>query len=274
MTPNTYMTDEAWIKLAPFIANGIRKMLVIKDHPNRMVCMTLYGFGSHLVPEALQAFTDAKIKVVKEEGDTLQVNQAYNQSIAKEDKKLIGETLDSCRSNRKLAVLNQGTIVSACIHALRKVKRESWMASFKKVNLHPHHKLDFNGKCNKIDSKLKTGERFFKNRVGLFDAMPAFWKYMPAKQRRLVVALIDGFYEKAKDEGENPTPWILNNVLELIKHVALENIQQLRGCYLTTKIDSTVLIDSDPTVEIEAVAAVAKRQQEGLICNYNFSWKP
>ncbi len=47
---------------------------------------------------------------------------------------------------------------------------------------------------------LKTGERFFKNRVGLFDAMPAFWKYMPAEQRRLVVALIDGFYEKAKDE--------------------------------------------------------------------------
>ncbi len=27
-------------------------------------------------------------------------------------------------------------------------------------------------------------------------------------------------------------------------------------------------------MEIEAAAAVAKRQQEGLICNYNFSWKP
>jgi hypothetical protein len=99
------------------------------------------------------------------------------------------------------------------------------MASFKKVNLHPHHRLDFNGWGKKIDSKLKTGEQFFKNRVGLFDAMPAFWKYMPAEQRRLVVALIDGFYQKAKDEGKNATPWILNNVLELIKHVALENIQ-------------------------------------------------
>jgi hypothetical protein len=76
MTPNAYMTDEAWIKLTPIIANGIRKMPVIKDHPDWMVCMTLDGFGSHLVPEALQAFTDAKIEVVKEEGDTLQVNQA------------------------------------------------------------------------------------------------------------------------------------------------------------------------------------------------------
>ena len=96
---------------------------------------------------------------------------------------------------------------------------------------------------------------------------------MPAKQKRLVVALIDGFYEKAKDEGENATPWILNNVLELIKHVALDNIQHLRGCYLTTKIDPTVLIDPDPNVEIEAVGAEAKRQQKGLICNNNFSWK-
>ncbi len=76
MTPNAYMTDESWIKLTPFIANGILKMPVIKDHPDWMVCMTLNGFGSHLVPEALQAFTDAKIEVVKEEGDTLQVNQA------------------------------------------------------------------------------------------------------------------------------------------------------------------------------------------------------
>ena len=83
----------------------------------------------------------------------------------------------------------------------------------------------------------------------------------------MVVALIGGFYEKAKDERENATPWILNNVLEFIKHVALENIQQLRGCYNTTKIDPTVLIDTDPNVEIEAAAAEAKRQQEGLICN-------
>ncbi len=104
--------------------------------------------------------------------------------------------------------------------------------------------------------------------------MPAFWKDMPAKQRRLVVAFINSFYEKAKDEGENATPCILNNVLELIKHVTLENMQQLRGCYLTTKIDPTVLIDPDLNVEIEAAAAEANRQQEGLICNYNFSWKP
>ncbi len=78
----------------------------------------------------------------------------------------------------------------------------------------------------------------------------------------------------AKDEGVNNTPWI-NNILELTKHVGFENIQQLRCCYLTTKIDPTVLIDPDLNVEIEAALATeSKRQQEGLICNYNFTWKP
>jgi hypothetical protein len=97
MTPNAYMTDEAWIKLTPFIANGNHNMAMIKDHPDWMVCMTLNRFGSHLVSEALQPFTDAKIEVVKEEGDTLQMNQAYNQLVAKEDKKLIRDMLDTCR---------------------------------------------------------------------------------------------------------------------------------------------------------------------------------
>ena len=36
-------------------------------------------------PEALQpSFTDANIEVVKEEGNTLQVNQAYDQLVAKQ----------------------------------------------------------------------------------------------------------------------------------------------------------------------------------------------
>jgi hypothetical protein len=51
----------------------------IKDHPDWQVCLTLDGFSSHLVPAGLAPFTAANITVIKEEGDTLQVNQAYNQ---------------------------------------------------------------------------------------------------------------------------------------------------------------------------------------------------
>ena len=37
--------------------------------------------------EALKAFYDHKILVVKEEGDTLHVCQVYNKDVAKEDKR-------------------------------------------------------------------------------------------------------------------------------------------------------------------------------------------
>jgi hypothetical protein len=73
-----YMTNKAWVELALFIAPGICLMPHIRDHPDLQVCLTLDGFSSHLVPAGLAPFTAANITVIKEEGDTLQVNQAYN----------------------------------------------------------------------------------------------------------------------------------------------------------------------------------------------------
>jgi hypothetical protein len=61
-----------------------------------------------------------------------------------------------------------------CIDALRKIKPNAWVESFKKVNQHPHFQVDFAQYCKRIESKLAIGERFFRNHVGLFDAMPAF----------------------------------------------------------------------------------------------------
>jgi hypothetical protein len=78
MTPNAYMTDEAWIELAPGLCAGIRAMPVIKDHPDWWVVMTLDGFTSHLGNEALKVFEAHKIMVVKEEGDMSHVNQPYD----------------------------------------------------------------------------------------------------------------------------------------------------------------------------------------------------
>jgi hypothetical protein len=63
------MTTETWSEIAPKLAKGIRCMPVFKDHPNWKVCLTLDGFSSHLVPKDLPVFTNAKSKVVKEEGD-------------------------------------------------------------------------------------------------------------------------------------------------------------------------------------------------------------
>jgi hypothetical protein len=81
-----YMPSKTWVEIALFIAQGICLLPHIKYHPDRRVCLTLYGFSSHLVHAVLAPFTAANIIFIKEERDTLQVNQAYDQSVAKEDK--------------------------------------------------------------------------------------------------------------------------------------------------------------------------------------------
>ncbi len=55
-----------------------------------------------MVPAGLAPFTATNITVIKEEGDTLQVNQAYNQSVAKEDKKVIRELLNFSNPTKSL----------------------------------------------------------------------------------------------------------------------------------------------------------------------------
>ncbi len=132
------MINKTWVELAPFIAKGIHLMPHIKDHPDWQVCLTLDGFSSHLVTAGLEPFTAANITIIEEEGDTSQVNQAYNQSVAKKDKKVIRESLDILQSHQKLAVIKQETIIAIFIDALRKVKPDVWVESFKKLSQHPH----------------------------------------------------------------------------------------------------------------------------------------
>ena len=84
MTPNAYMNDEVYERIVPDLCKGIRQMPVIKDYPNWWVAITLDGFGSHVnVHSTQQIFSDHKILIIKEEGDTSHVNQAYDQQVAK-----------------------------------------------------------------------------------------------------------------------------------------------------------------------------------------------
>ncbi len=127
--------------------------------------------------------------------------------MAKEDKKVIRDLLNLLQSHQKLAIIKQETIIAVRIDALRKVKPDAWVESFKKVNQHPHFRVDFEQWCKRIESELATGERFFVNRVGLFDTMPAFWKQMSSENWHAVVAIIDGIMTQAKMNNKDLSPW-------------------------------------------------------------------
>ena len=103
MTPTGYMTEDAWVELAPKMAKGIRNMPVICENPNWWVCKIIDGFGPHVSSEAaMQIYYDHKIVLLKEEGDSSHVNQAYDQEVAKSDKRSMRAALGFLRSANKV----------------------------------------------------------------------------------------------------------------------------------------------------------------------------
>jgi hypothetical protein len=59
MTPTGYMTEEAWVEMAPSMAGGIRKMPVISSNPDWWVVKVIDGFGPHTSSEkAMQIYAD------------------------------------------------------------------------------------------------------------------------------------------------------------------------------------------------------------------------
>ena len=97
-TPTAFMTEEAWLGMAEERAKGIRAMPVIKDHPEWWVLDIMGGFVPHFMnPKALAIYWAHKIRQGKEEGNTSQVNQLYDQDPAKKDKVALRSGADMLR---------------------------------------------------------------------------------------------------------------------------------------------------------------------------------
>jgi hypothetical protein len=66
MTPSAFMTNAAWDACALKLAQGIRNMPVIRDHPEMVVVLHLDGFKAHVMTYAAQLiFREHNIMVVK-----------------------------------------------------------------------------------------------------------------------------------------------------------------------------------------------------------------
>ncbi len=233
MTPSAYMTNKAWFDISPSLCNGIRAMEGIKNHPDWWIVLSLDGFGSHLQSDALKIFAAAKILVIKEEGDTSQVLQAYNQMVAKMDEKFTRDLLDGFCYHTK-GVMNQFQLILIINSALNGADPKSWQTSFVWVNMFPSKHVPFTTWVKKHKATVVAADCFFTDRVGLIDAMPAVWQHLAEEDRRKVCALFaqfDGNYKKF-----------------LMDFVALgcgsvNEIDKLRGCYFVTKDDPSIFFN-------------------------------
>ena len=87
------MTDETCIDIATAIAEGIRAMPIVSDHPDWWFVLFIDGYVSHLNPWALKIYASHKILLVKEEGDVSDTNQAYDRHVAKADEFIVRRSL-------------------------------------------------------------------------------------------------------------------------------------------------------------------------------------
>lgn len=114
MNENAYMTDETWAEMTPQIIDGIRKM---PWHALEI----FEGHGSNLGNlQSKQKQAKTKIQSYNEEGDASQLNQAYDQDVAKNDNK------NSRESNSWVCAIHQfkNKIVGlACIRQTTKEMR-------------------------------------------------------------------------------------------------------------------------------------------------------
>ena len=100
----------------------------------------------------METYVEYKVWMIKEKGDASNVCQSYDQYSANHDKeKLRGDTyvLRSWIPTTGF-VLNDCCLVNVSFHAVKKVTRESWIYSFKKVNFHPKQRVSFSQWCDHI----------------------------------------------------------------------------------------------------------------------------
>ena len=257
MTPNAFMNDETWEKIVPLLAKAIRELPVIRDHKDWWVVVSLDGFGSHVnVGTALKVFHEHKIFIIKEEGDTSQVNQAYDQWVAKRDKSMMRDALNTVRGHLGCK-MDQWYLIAVAVDALKKVGADPWIDSFKKVNMHPATRVSGEEWLKILDARgVLSAEKFFDKRTSLYDAMPAVWKKLQPEERHEVIAVIKQIYAKTSDEPV----WTKANVVQLAKYAPVDEVYKLRACYHASLCDPSVICRV--TEEHQDTAVVAEDAEE------------
>ena len=89
ITKKDFMIEEAWLRITPKLIEGCRSLPYIKDNPQRYVMEIFDGLRAHYMNlTVLDMRMEANIIIIKEEGGSSSVNQAYEKEVAKTYKRV------------------------------------------------------------------------------------------------------------------------------------------------------------------------------------------
>ena len=165
MTPNAFMNDKAWLEIITKLCKSIWRQEIIRDHPDWWVLLSLDGFTSHVkVLNAHEIFSELIIMVIKEEGNTSHVCQAYDKQVSKDDKTHMRAALNMINPVL-VQSMDQCYLIAISINAQNCIKKNSRIDSFKKANMHPHTRSTFDVRIRKLDYRgFLSSEKFFEDR--------------------------------------------------------------------------------------------------------------
>ena len=85
---NAFMHTETWGKMTPDLVEGYRKISKhVHINPYWWLFKIVDGFGAHMVSKkSIKLWYKAKIVMGKEEGDTSNIHQAYDDQVSNMDK--------------------------------------------------------------------------------------------------------------------------------------------------------------------------------------------
>jgi hypothetical protein len=251
MTATAFMTEEAWVQATPSVIKGLRSSdPIVQANPQWWVLEVFDGHGPHTMSlPAMQLRYDSKILSLKEEGDSSQVNQAYDKFVAPADKSAKDESLAMLRGCTLVnkGVVDQWGLVHVGLFAIRALKAGTWTNSFQACNMDPLTSLSFPQWCKKIEHFIQAGQSFkTEGPLNTYALLPSFWHGMTVEERKNTVGIID------KHDGV----FTVELCKELHKEcsIAYKDQQSIRVCYDLTKAYPEQLDMESPSIaEREAV---------------------
>ena len=162
--------------------------------------------------------------------------------------------------------IDQWYLIAVAINSQNCIKKESWIDSLKRVNMHPYTRSTFDVWIRKLDNRgLISAKTFFEKRTTIYDAMFVCWKKINVYQSQAVMGIICDAYNSTPS---NQNVWRKQNILSFFRFVRLEDVFKLRACYLNAKVDPTVIVSLE-----EEESSNSKNDSASPIDKF-CSWKP
>ena len=200
MTPNAFTTDRAWDESAGKLANGIRMLPVVRDHPTWWFILHLDGFKSHVMTYAAQqVFYDHRILVIKENAHSSQINQAFDRDPAKDSKRGLRRWLPVVRDCVNfIKVIDQWTLLIVVMASQLGGRSKSWINGFTRVNLNPKCRRPLQVWLDEISEALVKGGRAesvdpYGPEFLYMIKVPDFYSALSVVDRELLALLKDPF---------------------------------------------------------------------------------